>query len=250
MSIAKRWMLVVGIGMTLAACKGSESTQPPVTGTLQGTITFHGEWPYAGADSVNVSLFTSWPPAGPPVQYIYLAPPLNPTDTLHTAPFEISNVDLGTYHVAAGWHSLLLGYGGTVILSESTLTVDSILFEASFDTLYTRRLSGTLRIEGTWPDPGTYLVYVATGATKWNGQGWDGYPQMPPRFKILSPGDTTFTLTDLMPTLHTAVAVFMYNQVNHTVDVVGILGGDTQNPQPVDLTQGDTTGLLINVTFP
>ncbi len=233
-----------------AACTRTSDTLPPTTGTLRGTITFHGTWPYAGADSVNLSLFTVWPPAGPPAQYVYLTPPQNPGDTVHTVSFEVTNVDLGTFHLAAGWHSFLLGYGGSVTLTESTLTVDSIQFDASFDTLYTRTLSGTLNLQGVWPDSTTHLVYVATGATAWNGQGWEGYPQNPPRMVVLAPGSTAFTLTRLMPTVHTAVAVFDYDLVNHTVTLVGILGGDPQNPQTVDLTQGDVSGLTIDVTFP
>ncbi len=244
------WMMVLGTALVWSACTQRSETIPPTTGTLRGTITFHGEWPYAAGDSVNLSLFTVWPPAGPPAQYIYLTPPANPTDTVHTVTFEMTDVDLGTYHLAAGWHSFLLGYGGSVTLTESTLTVDSLQFEASFDTLYTRSISGTLNVQGVWPDSTTHLVYVATGATAWNGQGWDGYPQNPPRMVVLAPGTTTFMLTRLMPTVHTALAVFDYDLVNHTVTLVGILGGDPQNPQTVDLTQGDATGLTLNVTFP
>jgi len=243
---------MAGLGMVvvmvLVAC-GKESTAPPTTGTLRGTITFHGEWPYGGGDSVNVSLFTSWPPAGPPLQYVYVSRPANPLDTLHTVNFEIQNVDLGTYHIAAGWHSLLLGYGGRVTVSESTLTVEGIRFDASFDTLYTRTISGTLNLRGTWPDTTIHLVYVATGATPWNGKGFEGY-QIPPRMAVLRPGQTTFTLERLMPTVHTAVAVFVYNRSTHTVTVVGVLGGDPQNPRPVDLSTGDATGLTLDVTFP
>lgn len=245
-------MRVIGLAalvLALAACS-KDSTAPPTTGTLRGTITFHGEWPYAGADSVNVSLFASWPPSGPPIQYVYVAKPANPTDTVHTVNFEIQNVDLGSFHIAAGWHSYLLGYGGEVTVTESTLTVDNIQFEASFDTLYFRTMSGRLNVQGTWPDPSTHMVYVATGATPWNGQGFEGYPTLPPRMTVLQPGDTAFTLTRLMPTVHTAVAVFVYNMSTHTVTLVGVLGGDPQNPQSVDLTTGDATGLVIDITFP
>ncbi len=240
---------LVMVVLALAACK-ENTTAPPTTGTLRGTITFHGEWPYAGADSVNVSLFASWPPAGPPIQYVYVTPPANPSDTVHIVDFEIRDVDLGTYHIAAGWHSFLLGYGGEITVSESTLTVEGIQFDAAFDTLYTRKITGSLNIQGTWPDTATYLVYVATGATPWNGTGWDGYPQSPPRMVVLHPGQTTFTLDRLMPTVHTAVAVFVYNLSTHAVTVAGVLGGDPQNPQTVDLSTGDATGLVLEVTFP
>lgn len=246
---ALRGIALIVVGLALVACS-KESTSPPTTGTIRGTITFHGEWPYAGADSVNVSLFSAWPPAGPPLQYVYLTPPANPMDTVHTVNFEIQNVDLGTYHIAAGWHSFLLGYGGEVTVSDSSLTVEGVQFDASFDTLYTRSISGTLNIQGTWPDTTTHLVYVATGATPWNGQGFEGYPTLPPRMAYLSPGETSFTLTRLMPTVHTAVAVFVYNMSTHQVTLAGVLGGDPQNPQTVDLSTGDATGLVIDVTFP
>lgn len=57
-------LALVGL-MFLTACSDDENpVKPRDFGTVSGQVTFTGAWPSFG--DVQVSIWTSWPPAGPP----------------------------------------------------------------------------------------------------------------------------------------------------------------------------------------
>lgn len=53
--------------LAFTACSDDENpVKPPDFGTVSGRVTFTGAWPTTG--DVQVSIWTSWPPAGPPAK--------------------------------------------------------------------------------------------------------------------------------------------------------------------------------------
>ncbi|NUO80677.1 hypothetical protein HUU05_11405 [candidate division KSB1 bacterium] len=59
------YVLALVVLMAFIACSDdSNPTKTPEFGTVSGRVTFVGAWPATG--DVQVSIWTSWPPAGPP----------------------------------------------------------------------------------------------------------------------------------------------------------------------------------------
>lgn len=78
-----------------AACGDDDnpaSGDPANTGSVSGTITFTGTWPATG--DVQVAVYSSLPPAGPPDGFTN---PLNPATDYPTYDFTIAGLDPGTY---------------------------------------------------------------------------------------------------------------------------------------------------------
>ncbi|RMH65216.1 MAG: hypothetical protein D6677_03040 [Calditrichaeota bacterium] len=66
-------------------------------GTISGTVTFVGTWPDKG--DVQVSAWTSWPPAGPPAASSDVLTPGNATQS-----YKLEGLSLGSYPViTVGW---------------------------------------------------------------------------------------------------------------------------------------------------
>lgn len=79
----------------LVACGGDDSTSPgdpSNTGSISGTVTFTGTWPASG--DVQVAVYSSLPPTGPPDGYTN---PLNGATDYPTYTYTISGLDPGTY---------------------------------------------------------------------------------------------------------------------------------------------------------
>lgn len=95
----------------------NDGNNPPTTGTLTGTVVFHGEWPAEG--HIQLSIFTSWNYEGTNCYWCAQSaggPPAYTTPTTHfqdpdpgnpdpdTLTFEITGISLGTYEtVVTGW---------------------------------------------------------------------------------------------------------------------------------------------------
>lgn len=102
------WTLVVLA--LLAGC--SEKENPAESGDygdLSGTIHFVGEWPETG--DVQVSVWASWPPAGPPAA---ATDPFTPGQT--SATYRIEGLAKATYvAVTVGWRDPAHAAGGKVL---------------------------------------------------------------------------------------------------------------------------------------
>lgn len=79
------------------ACDGDNGTAPPEFGSISGTVKFIGSPPTTG--DVQVSIWPSWPPAGPPAA---ATDPLDPG--VATQSYKIEGISKGTYEVVTvGW---------------------------------------------------------------------------------------------------------------------------------------------------
>ena len=93
----------------LAGCGEDESpVEAEKFGQISGTITFVGTWPSGG--DVQVSIWASFPPAGPPAA---ATEPLAPGETVA---YEIPGLSKGTYPaVTVGWRDPNNPMGGKIL---------------------------------------------------------------------------------------------------------------------------------------
>lgn len=87
--------IILGSLLILSCSKDDNTTNPEQFGSISGTLTYVGSWPSAG--DVQISIWASWPPQGPPAAA---------TDPLSQgqSTFEIKGLSKGTYPVVtAGW---------------------------------------------------------------------------------------------------------------------------------------------------
>lgn len=115
-------VLTLGLALTLfVSCDSDDDgDSQPTTGTLNGTVIFHGDWPDSG--TVQVSLFENWnnegtgcwwcamSAGGPPSYYTesshFQDPDPTNTSPADTLTFSLNGITLGSYDVCvAGWRS-------------------------------------------------------------------------------------------------------------------------------------------------
>lgn len=107
----------------LASCDNTDDPVTPTTGSVSGTVTFQGTWPSTG--QVQVSLFSAWPPAGPPDAF---TDPITPSGTYN---YSFNGLDPATYPaIVVGWLDPALPPGSEKILGmywadEDSVAVDS-----------------------------------------------------------------------------------------------------------------------------
>ena len=169
-----------------------DDSNPPTTGTLRGSVIFHGDWPDSGA--VQLSIFENWNIAagncswcvnaagGPPAyntdaSFFQDPDPTNASDA-DTLTFEITGISLGTYNsIVTGWRApdvndiacdepIVGMYGGNPLASDSLPSsvvfsegsaVQTIIIETYFDYFLPVPGCGDRgRIEGTLHLNGTY----------------------------------------------------------------------------------------------
>lgn len=84
----------------VSACSDDDNpTNAPEFGSVAGRVTFVGSWPSVG--DVQVSIWTSWPPAGPP------SAATNPIPSASTTyDYKIEGLNKGTYKaLTVGWRN-------------------------------------------------------------------------------------------------------------------------------------------------
>jgi len=80
-----------------AGCGKDNPVNPEKFGEISGTVKFVGAWPQMG--DVQVSIWASWPPAGPPAAATDPLPAGNNVQT-----YKIGGLSLGSYPVVTvGW---------------------------------------------------------------------------------------------------------------------------------------------------
>ncbi len=131
-------VLTLGLVMALfVACDSDDDgDSQPTTGTLNGTVIFHGDWPDSG--TVQVSLFENWnnegtgcwwcamSAGGPPSYYTpsshFQDPDPTNTSAADTLTFALTGITLGSYDVAvAGWRVPAASQTGNVECDEPVI---------------------------------------------------------------------------------------------------------------------------------
>lgn len=206
-----RFLAVVSVVLFLAFILGCSEEQNPVqsqtSGEISGTVTFTGTWPAKG--NIQVSMWTSWPPAGPPAAF---SAPLTPGVATQT--YKISGLNKGPYSViTVGWRdpadptgAKVIGvYTGNDVLSvdcagqftfpalpieiaDGKLTVTNVDIRANLDILHLGEIAGKVNFVGNWPSRGE--VQISLWAT-WPPAGPPAYAtaaftpgSMSPSYKI------------------------------------------------------------------
>ena len=97
----KRLLYSVSVAVAIAAASSlpacdDDDPAAPTTGSISGTVTFEGTWPSGG--QVQVSLFSEWPPTGPPDAF---TDPITPGATYN---YRFDGLDPATYPaLVVGW---------------------------------------------------------------------------------------------------------------------------------------------------
>jgi len=171
-------MSLVFLMAFLAGCSDENNpVQSQTSGEISGTITFTGSWPATG--NVQVSMWTSWPPTGPPAAFSAVLTPGVASQT-----YKISGLNNGPYSViTVGWRDPADPTGAKVIgvysandilgvdckgqftvqtlpieISDSNKKVANVNIRANLDLLQFGEISGKVNFVGTWPANGEVQV--------------------------------------------------------------------------------------------
>lgn len=210
-----------------------DDSNPPTTGTLRGSVIFHGDWPDSG--TVQLSIFENWnisagncswcvnAAGGPPAyntnaSFFQDPDPTNASDA-DTLTFEIAGISLGTYNsIVTGWRAPTVSdiacdepivgmYGGNPLANDSLPTavvfsegsaVQTITVETYFDYfLPVPGCNDRGRIEGSVRLAGEYpdggLLVMLT---TFPVSGWNPVMGQPTAYYIMeSAADTNFRFT-------------------------------------------------------
>jgi hypothetical protein len=172
---AMSWFLFIALIFGCSEEKNPVESQSP--GEISGTITFVGTWPATG--NIQVSMWTSWPPAGPPAAFSSAL-----TSGVATQTYKISGLNNGPYSViTVGWRDPADPTGAKVIgvytgndilgvdckgqftlaalpieISDSQRKVANVNIRANLDILQLGEISGKVNFVGNWPATGEVQV--------------------------------------------------------------------------------------------
>jgi hypothetical protein len=165
------------IAFILGCSEKNNPVESQTAGEISGTITFVGTWPATG--NVQVSMWTSWPPAGPPAAFSSVLTPGVATQT-----YKISGLNNGPYSViTVGWRDPADPTGAKVIgvytgndilgvdckgqftlpalpieISDSQRKVANVNMRANLDILQLGEIAGKVNFVGNWPTTGDVQV--------------------------------------------------------------------------------------------
>jgi len=170
--------LVLFIAFWLGCSDEKNPVQSSTTTEVSGTVTFNGAWPSTG--NIQISLWTSWPPAGPPAAF---SAPLTPGVATQT--YKITELSKGPYAViTVGWRDPADPTGAKVIgvysanttlagvdckgdftvaplpveISASNPKATNVNLVANLDILQLGAISGKVNFVGPWPSKGEVQV--------------------------------------------------------------------------------------------
>ena len=175
------------VSITLAGCN---STSPPETGTVHGTLILKGSSARPDTGTVQVSLFASWDTTYGLSTHAPGGPPSYATESLPHGEmgYRIENITFGRYEaLAVSWRdttrygeaatSTIGAYGADPTASDTTpaaivFSEDDAEYELDLVINYdlivppptSGTISGTLTLNGTWPT-GTVYLFVVSQAT-------------------------------------------------------------------------------------
>jgi uncharacterized protein (DUF2141 family) len=113
------------IAAALSACDDDDPAAPPTTGAVSGTVTFQGAWPSTG--DVQISIFSSFPPTGPPDAFT------DPITQAASYDYSIAGLTPGAYAaVVVGWRDPL-NPSTAEILGMHWEHVDSVAVDSNGD---------------------------------------------------------------------------------------------------------------------
>jgi len=111
--------VAVAAMLGILACGDDDNPAMPTTGSIAGTVTFQGTWPTTG--QVQVSLFSSWPPSGPPDAFT------DPIAAATSYDYRFDGLDPASYAaVVVGWLDPNLPPGSEEVLGMYWEHVDSV----------------------------------------------------------------------------------------------------------------------------
>ena len=170
--------LVFFMVLVLGCSDDNNPMQSSNTTEVSGTITFNGAWPTKG--NIQISLWTSWPPAGPPAAF---SAPLTPGVNKQT--YKLTDIKKGPYAViTVGWRDPADPTGAKVIgvysanntlsgidckgdftvaplpveITDSNPKATNVNLVANLDVLQLGAIFGKVNFVGAWPSKGEVQV--------------------------------------------------------------------------------------------
>ncbi|MBK6765414.1 MAG: hypothetical protein IPG71_03560 [bacterium] len=278
-------ILTLATGLFLGCEEDDDNDgNPPVTGTLTGTLLFHGDWPDSGA--VQVSVFENWninagncswcvnAAGGPPAYYThqgYLVDP-DPANAhdVDTLQFEITGVSLGTYNsIVTGWRApevtditcdepIVGMYGGDPFANDSLPTAVSFTESAPTQdiTLHTYfdyflpvpGCDERGRIAGDVNLTGDYpAAGLLVMLTAFPVSGWQPVIGAPTDYDFVTAADTHFEFRPAFGTYY--VSLWTNAQPPASAQWYGSYGLDTQiSPSHPLVANAHPTSIVLNET--
>ena len=231
--------------IVLGACE--DTTAPPTTGSVSGTVTFTGAWPVDSkgeeADAVYVCVFSEWPIDSVP----YLSASLQKPGSDGLIPYTVENIALGTYAVVGLWtypqYEFMGAYGYTgegdiptpITLTEENPQLTGIDFDASYSgAAETGSISGHVSFTGTWPTGNVRVMAFET---------WP--PSGPPQMTdpINEAAEFDYTIEDVPYNTYGVVGLFDAGSTMYGAYGFDPPGDTTPDPVTVDGNDPDVTDI-------
>jgi|GEM_PF-1588458 len=250
----KKRIIIPALGVALIAVAiGCDNIEPPLLGSISGTITYTGAWPPADQTVYVIATF-EWPMESMPVLSDPIPEPSGPTFD-----YKMEEMTLQTYAAVALFtypeFAFLGAYGYSepndldpdpVTLTESQPNAVGIDFDASYESPQKGTISGTVNFTGTWPSDDVYVI------------AFENWPPIKMPTFYAGPFDEDdswdYTVNDVVYGTYETVGVFTWSgAADYTM--LGAYGydppGDTApDPVTVNGSNPNPTGIDISAQNP